>query len=29
VAPGLPAVRSYEELLALWHRAGDTYGVPW
>jgi murein DD-endopeptidase MepM/ murein hydrolase activator NlpD len=29
VAPQQPAVRSYEELLALWHRAGDTYGVPW
>jgi murein DD-endopeptidase MepM/ murein hydrolase activator NlpD len=29
VAPEQPAVRSYEELLALWHRAGDTYGVPW
>ena len=24
-----PAVRSYEELLALWHRAGAAYGVPW
>src|SRR3954451_24725506 len=29
VPPGQPAVRSYEELLSLWHRAGDTYGVPW
>jgi murein DD-endopeptidase MepM/ murein hydrolase activator NlpD len=29
VPPEQPAVRSYEELLALWHRAGDTYGVPW
>ena len=29
VPPASPAVRSYEELLALWHRAGDTYGVPW
>ena len=27
--PGQSAVRSYEELLSLWHRAGDTYGVPW
>jgi murein DD-endopeptidase MepM/ murein hydrolase activator NlpD len=29
VPPEQPAVRSYEELLSLWHRAGDTYGVPW
>ena len=29
VAPEQPAVRSYDELLALWHRAGETYGVPW
>jgi murein DD-endopeptidase MepM/ murein hydrolase activator NlpD len=29
VPPEQPAVRSYEELLALWHRAGDAYGVPW
>ncbi len=29
VPPGQPAVRSYEELLSLWRRAGDTYGVPW
>src|SRR3954454_22703580 len=29
VPPGQPAVRSHEELLSLWHRAGDTYGVPW
>jgi hypothetical protein len=29
VPPQQPAVRSYDELLALWHRAGDAYGVPW
>src|SRR4029078_994521 len=29
VPPEQPAVRSYEELLSLWHRAGETYGVPW
>jgi len=29
VAPQQPAVRSYDELLALWHRAGEAYGVPW
>jgi len=29
VAPEEPAIRSYEELLALWHRAGEAYGVPW
>ena len=29
IPPEQPAVRSYEELLALWHRAGDAYGVPW
>ena len=29
VTPEQPAVRSYEELLALWQRAGDAYGVPW
>ena len=29
VPPQQPAVRSYEDLLALWHRAGDAYGVPW
>lgn len=29
VPPTRPAVRSYEELLALWHRAGEAYGVPW
>ncbi len=29
VSPHQPAVRSYDELLALWHRAGDAYGVPW
>ena len=29
VAPEEPPVRSYEELLALWHRAGEAYGVPW
>jgi murein DD-endopeptidase MepM/ murein hydrolase activator NlpD len=29
VPPEQPAVRSYEELMSLWHRAGDTYGVPW
>ena len=27
--PRVPAVRSYEELVALWHRAGAAYGVPW
>ena len=26
--PAVPAVRSYEELLELWHRAA-AYGVPW
>jgi murein DD-endopeptidase MepM/ murein hydrolase activator NlpD len=29
VPPEQPALRSYEELLSLWQRAGDTYGVPW
>ena len=29
VPPQQPAVRSYDDLLALWHRAGETYGVPW
>jgi murein DD-endopeptidase MepM/ murein hydrolase activator NlpD len=29
VPPEQPAVHSYDELLALWHRAGDTYGIPW
>ena len=29
VPPDQSAVRSYDELLALWHRAGDAYGVPW
>jgi murein DD-endopeptidase MepM/ murein hydrolase activator NlpD len=24
-----PTVLSYDELLGLWHRAGDAYGVPW
>jgi murein DD-endopeptidase MepM/ murein hydrolase activator NlpD len=28
-APAHPQVRSYEQLLALWQRAGDGYGVPW
>jgi murein DD-endopeptidase MepM/ murein hydrolase activator NlpD len=27
--PAVPSVRSYEELLDLWHRAGAAYGVPW
>jgi murein DD-endopeptidase MepM/ murein hydrolase activator NlpD len=27
--PRVPAVRSYEELVALWHRAGAAYGIPW
>jgi murein DD-endopeptidase MepM/ murein hydrolase activator NlpD len=27
--PPRPAVRSYEELLALWQEAGAAYGVPW
>jgi murein DD-endopeptidase MepM/ murein hydrolase activator NlpD len=27
--PAVPAVRSYDELLDLWHRAGAAYGVPW
>jgi murein DD-endopeptidase MepM/ murein hydrolase activator NlpD len=27
--PAVPAVRSYGELLDLWHRAGAAYGVPW
>jgi len=29
VAPEQSSVRSYEEMLVLWHRAGDAYGVPW
>src|SRR5262245_52475553 len=29
MAPEQPAVRSYEDLLVLWQRAGETYGVPW
>jgi murein DD-endopeptidase MepM/ murein hydrolase activator NlpD len=28
-APARPEVRSYEQLLALWRRAGEGYGVPW
>jgi murein DD-endopeptidase MepM/ murein hydrolase activator NlpD len=27
--PARPEVRSYEQLLALWQRAGEGYGVPW
>jgi murein DD-endopeptidase MepM/ murein hydrolase activator NlpD len=27
--PAVPQVRSYAELVALWHRAGAAYGVPW
>lgn len=27
--PRDPETRSYEELLALWQRAGEGYGVPW
>ena len=27
--PAVPEVRSYSELVALWHRAGKAYGVPW
>ena len=27
--PATPAVRSYGELVELWHRAGAAYGVPW
>ena len=27
--PAAPAVRSYGELVALWHSAGAAYGVPW
>jgi murein DD-endopeptidase MepM/ murein hydrolase activator NlpD len=27
--PVRPAVRSYDQLLALWQRAGQDYGVPW
>ncbi len=27
--PPTPEARSYEELLALWQRAGEDYGVPW
>jgi murein DD-endopeptidase MepM/ murein hydrolase activator NlpD len=27
--PAIPAIRSYDELLDLWHRAGAAYGVPW
>jgi murein DD-endopeptidase MepM/ murein hydrolase activator NlpD len=29
MAPQQPAVLSYDELLGLWQRAGDSYGVPW
>jgi murein DD-endopeptidase MepM/ murein hydrolase activator NlpD len=29
VPPQQPAVLSYDELLALWQRAGDAYGIPW
>ncbi|MEO8289485.1 MAG: lytic murein transglycosylase [Gaiellaceae bacterium] len=28
-APAQPAVLSYDQLLGLWHRAADAYGVPW
>jgi hypothetical protein len=27
--PARPEVRSYEQLMALWRRAGQGYGVPW
>ena len=27
--PSTPETRSYEQLLALWQRAGEDYGVPW
>ena len=27
--PARPAVRSYDQLLALWQSAGQGYGVPW
>jgi murein DD-endopeptidase MepM/ murein hydrolase activator NlpD len=27
--PAVPAQLSYPELLALWQRAGATYGIPW
>ena len=27
--PRSPETRSYEELLSLWQRAGEAYGVPW
>jgi murein DD-endopeptidase MepM/ murein hydrolase activator NlpD len=27
--PARPEVRSHDQLLALWKRAGDGYGVPW
>ncbi|MDQ3858018.1 MAG: lytic murein transglycosylase [Actinomycetota bacterium] len=27
--PGGETLRSYEQLLALWHSAGAAYGVPW
>jgi murein DD-endopeptidase MepM/ murein hydrolase activator NlpD len=27
--PRTPETRSYEQLLALWQRAGEDYGVPW
>jgi murein DD-endopeptidase MepM/ murein hydrolase activator NlpD len=27
--PPTPETRSYEQLLALWQRAGEDYGVPW
>jgi murein DD-endopeptidase MepM/ murein hydrolase activator NlpD len=27
--PAAPEVRSYDELVELWHRAGAAYGVPW
>jgi murein DD-endopeptidase MepM/ murein hydrolase activator NlpD len=29
VAPSQPQVLSYDQLLALWQRAGAAYGVPW
>jgi murein DD-endopeptidase MepM/ murein hydrolase activator NlpD len=27
--PAVPEARSYDQLVDLWHRAGEAYGVPW
>jgi murein DD-endopeptidase MepM/ murein hydrolase activator NlpD len=29
LAPSQPSVLSYDQLLSLWQRAGEAYGVPW